>query len=269
MLKNTRFLDYARNDALSMHLFHRVRHAELVEASRPRCLGALSQLTAGRFRAGFTLIEMLIAIALLSAVTVVVFMSFSVVSGARNKMIALSDNMHHGDYVMDQLYMALRSSYMPDRKGSPLFGFRMENEGFADAADDKISWVKMGTAIVGKECSFAGTPHRTEILLDQDEDGESGIYFKSWPLNGLPDDFDPLTVEPVLLSKRVTGFNIRTMLKMKTDGTPDWEDKWEDTNRIPAAVEITLYLSPLEKDGEPVEIKKICPIPCGNILSGK
>ena len=41
----------------------------------------------------------------------------------------------------------------------------------------------------------------------------------------------------------------------------EWEDEWEPTNRIPAAVEITLYLEPLEKGDRPVAITRAVGLP--------
>lgn len=65
------------------------------------------------------------------------------------------------------------------------------------------------------------------------------------------------------LSPRVVGFNCRMLDKdqpMK-DEEPNWQDEWDFSNSIPKAVEITLYMQPVQEDEEPVEVKRIMEIP--------
>ena len=75
-------------------------------------------------------------------------------------------------------------------------------------------------------------------------------------------DFDPNQLKPVFLSTRIVGFNCRVSTNLTRDGWT-WEDTWEDdrTNRLPQAVELSLYLEPLEEGGDPVEIKRSVEIP--------
>jgi len=210
-------------------------------------------------RRGFTLLELMLAITILSAVTLVMYMTLSVIAGAWQKTVVLSDNMNHGDFVMDQLIMGLRSAYYPSAGVNPQYGFAHDNESDGETADDKISWVKLGSAIVGDNCPFAGTPHRIEITMAEDEKGR-GIAFRAWRLQGQPDDFDSEELEMEVFSRRVTGFDVRTASR-KVDDEIEWLDEWLETNRVPLAVELTVYMDPKEEGGEHVEIKRICPIP--------
>ena len=212
-----------------------------------------------RNRQGFTLLELMLAIAILSVITVVMYMTLSVIAGAWRKTVVLSDNMNHGDFVMDQLMMGLRSAYYPSTGTSPEYGFIHDNTGDGPGAEDKISWVKLGSAIVGKNCPFAGTPHRIEISMGKDEKS-GGIAFKAWRLQGQPEDFDPENLEYEVFSRRVVGFNVRSAVRKENDEII-WEDDWAETNRIPFALELTVYMDPKEEGDEPVEIKRICPIP--------
>ena len=70
-------------------------------------------------------------------------------------------------------------------------------------------------------------------------------------------------MEPVFLSRQVRGFNCRTIMEDDVDdeGEIDWQDEWDFTNDLPLAVEITLYLEPIDKDGDPVELSRIVEIP--------
>lgn len=212
---------------------------------------------------GFTLLELMLAVTIFSAVTVVMYMTLSVIAGAWQRSVVLSDNLNHGDFVMDQLIMGLRSSYYPESGINPEYGFVHIDDGEGAGAEDSISWVKLGTSIVGKNCPFAGTPHRIEISMVEDDKGR-GIAYKAWRLQGQPEDFDPEDIEPQIFSRRVAGFNIRTAIARKDDGV-DWQDDWQHTNRIPIVLELTVYMDPREEGGEHVEIKRICPVPCAYI----
>lgn len=209
----------------------------------------------------FTLLELMLAIAILSAVTVVMYMSLSVIAGAWRRTVVVSDSMNHGDFVMDQLVMGLRSAYYPQAGISRDYGFIHEDNGDGPGSSDRISWVKLGSAVVGRNCQFAGTPHRIEISLDESDNSE-GIAFRAWRLQGQPEDFDPDDVEPVVFSRKVVGFNVRTAARTKSSGEVDWQDDWNETNRLPLAVELTVFMESDETGEAPVEIKRICPVPC-------
>jgi len=125
---------------------------------------------------GFTLLEILFAVTILSLVSTVTFMTFSAATSAWQRGTTLADNLHHGDYVIQQLVMGLRSAYYPDGTkgaGAPEYGFWHEDNGEGENAEDEICWVKLGGALVGRDSSFAETPHRVRFLLEDDEDGDS------------------------------------------------------------------------------------------------
>ena len=125
--------------------------------------------------------ELMLAIAILSAVTVVMYMTLAVIAGAWRRTVVMSENVNHGDFVMDQLIMGLRSTYYPQAGINPKYGFLHEDGGDGELADDSISWVKLGGAVVGRNSPFAGTPHRIEISM-QDADRGRGIAFRAWRL---------------------------------------------------------------------------------------
>ena len=208
-------------------------------------------------RRGFTLLELMLAVSILAAVTTVTYLTFSTVSQAWQRGLALTESIHHGDFVIEQIVLGLRSSYFPETGGDGSeFGFQHEDggEGWADA--DTISWVKIGSALIGKEAPYAGSPHRVKLTLEDDDEGRTAVAVRSWRVKGQPEDFDPEEVEPVFLSTRIEGFNCRAAYQI-IDDEIDWMDEWEHTNKLPTVVEITLYLEPLEEGGEPVEVRRL------------
>lgn len=208
-------------------------------------------------RQAFTLLEVLLAVMILSIVSTVTFMTFSAATTAWQRGTALVDRLHHGDYVMSQLVMGLRSAYYPEGGVRGEYGFFHEDNGDDENAEDEISWVKLGGALIGSSQNYAGTPHRVRFFLDENENGERSAAVVSWRLDGQTDDFDPDALPSVFLSSRIKGFNCRAAWKLDDDGEIDWEDEWTETNRIPSMVEITLYIEPVAERDPPVELKRI------------
>ncbi len=213
-----------------------------------------------RIKSGFTLLEILLAVTILSIVSTVTFMTFSAATTAWQRGTALVDRLHHGDFVMNQLVMALRSAYYNSKdSGLGEYGFQHINSGDGPEAQDEISWVKLGGALIGGNQAYADTPHRVRFFLANNENGVRSAAVVSWLLVGQKNDFDPDYLEPVFLSTRVKGFNCRTTDAgiIDADGEIEWEDEWTETNRIPSMVEITLYIQPVVEKDPPVELKRI------------
>lgn len=216
----------------------------------------------GARRRGFTLLEIMLALAILSAVSTVTYMTFSVVMSAWKRGLALSDDLQHGDFVIEQLVLGLRSAYLRDAAegGSADCGFWLENNGSDPYSSDAISWVKLGTALVGSSFPFAENPHRVEFRVEEDARGEPAAAIRAWHLHGLPEDFDPDEIEPLFLSSKVVGFNCRCGAEV-AGGEIQWEDEWEMSNSVPPFIELTLFLQPLEEGEPPVEVKRIVTVP--------
>lgn len=217
-------------------------------------------------RRGFTLLELVMAIMILSIMMLLSFYCFDAVVRSWEAGMEMSDTMGQADHVMEQMASGLRSAYYPD-SGSQQeeYGFQFHDGGEGPEARDAISWVKIGRALVGEDCGFAESPHRVDLWVeDGGKDDLSGLAVRSWRVDLQLDEFEPSDDAPMIgLSPRVVGFNCRMLDKdqpMK-DEEPNWQDEWDFSNSIPKAVEITLYMQPVQENEEPVEVKRIVEIP--------
>jgi hypothetical protein len=207
------------------------------------------------------LLELMLAIVILAMVSTITYATFTIVIGGWRRSVALADTLQRGDFIMDQLVMALRSAYYPDtQRATALYGFRHEHGGSGPYNSDVVSWVKLGGALVGDDQTYAGSPHRVVFSVRDDEEGRRAAAVTAWQIFGQMEDFREEDVPPVFLSDRVTGFRCRAAYR-KIEDEIDWMDEWEQTNRLPTAVELTLYLTPPAEDAEPVEIKRVLGIP--------
>ncbi len=229
---------------------------------------------------GFTLLELLLAITLMAAIASVTYFSFEAGTRAWRTGTELADSLHHADYVLEQLVMGLRSACYPDAaRPSGAYGLTLVNDGDEASARDTLGWVKLGTALVGADSPLADTPHRIEVTVmdpgrdDLPEGSGGGLAVRAWRIAAQPEDFDPAeSVKPMVLTSRVLGFNCRVLdpeNNLQEGDAPSkddelkWDDEWEGdhTNRLPHAVEISLYLEPARARDDPIEVKRIVEIP--------
>jgi hypothetical protein len=224
---------------------------------------------AGRRREnGFTLLELLVAVLLVMMAFTMIYATFTTVTKSWRMGNELAEDLHHGDFVMDQLVMGLRSTYYPDAAGRVVdYGFILEDTGAGENSADSISWVKRGYAFTATNSPTVAGPHRLKFSMEDNGDGDLAPAVRFWRPYALPEDFDyEKDVDAELISGRVRGFNCRVATNM-IDGEWEWEDTWEDecTNRLPLAVELTLYLEPLEEDGECIKMMRFVEIPVAHL----
>lgn len=209
---------------------------------------------------GFTLVEVLVAIAILATVMAIVAQTFFTTLRAWNKGSALADELHHGDFVMEQLVSALRSA--AHFKNAPeKYGFWLEDGSGGRYPADKISWVKSGTAFMPDDSPLSHGLHRIELTIGENESGDDAVSVWAYP--HLADLDEIMDDEPWFISSVVKGLNCRVY----NGEQESWEDEWEDTNQVPALVEISLYMDPLDEFEPPVVIKHFVQIPVGVVLT--
>ncbi len=214
---------------------------------------------------GFTLVEMLVAISLISTVMAITFTTFYSVSNAWQKGLRMADNLNHGEYVMDQIVHGLRSAFYPGSQtnaGSAYYGFFLEGGGSGPGSRDTFGWVKTGGAMLGLNDPLRKGVHRVQVSVENDEDGFSSVAVRTWRPYGNPDGFLPEQLSAFFISSKIDGITCRVSTNRSNEGW-EWESAWENdaTNRLPLAVEITLYLEPLHEDEDPVEMKRLIEIP--------
>ncbi|MDP2990017.1 MAG: prepilin-type N-terminal cleavage/methylation domain-containing protein [Kiritimatiellota bacterium] len=246
-----------------------------------------STLHAPRASPAFTLIELLVAVALLGMAMAMTFTTFYSVSKAWQRGTAMADDLDHGEYVMQQIACGLRSSFFPPSaaqastnvantnaantsanavsatptsRGS--YGFVLEDHGNGVGARDIISWVKTGTALLRVNDPLYKGLHRVRLSIEDDGDAGPAVAVRAWRPYANSITFDPMEISPHFVSGKVVGLVCRVTKEMKDDKW-DWTEIWEDqaTNFLPLAVEITLYMEPLDRNEPPVEIRRTIEIP--------
>ena len=221
-------------------------------------------------RTGFTLVEVLVAVAILATVSATVAIVLGTGVESWRTASRLAETGHDGEAVLEQVMLAMRSAcYATDGELSDDYGFQLENDGEGVKAHDTVSWTKIGNALVGEDVPWAGSPHRVRLYVDDDGPDGPGLYAAAWQLVGQPEDFDPdEDPVPVLLSDIATGLDVMMLDPGKaiTPGEPyEWTDEWDNSNRIPYRVMVTLALQPNEKGGEDQALVRTTDIPLADL----
>ena len=203
-------------------------------------------------RSGFTLLEMLVALAILALAFAVIWSTFSATVTAWQRGGDLLDELRHGDFVAEQLVSALRSAAFftssPDK-----YGFRMKTRNQTYPAD-QISWVTSSTAFMPPDSPYRQSLHRIVFSVESNPEGDPAVAIRAMP--HLMDE-DEVDDTPWFVSSEVKGFKCRVY----DFEEESWKTDWEDTNSIPRLLEITLYMDPVEKYGPPVTLQRLVEIP--------
>ena len=213
-----------------------------------------------RRRSGFTLLELLIAIVILITVVVLVASIYSNTLKAWNQAEGVIDELHQGDYIIEQVVGAIRSSaFFPNNR--KIYGFWLDDRGASASAHDQISFVTSSSAFIPSDSPYQNSLHRLFITVDSDRQGRDGLVVRALP--HMSKDKELADAEPWLVSSRVTGFDCRVYDWEQKD----WSDTWEDTNKIPGLVKITLTIKPVKDDAPPLEISRVIEIPIAPAVS--
>ena len=222
-----------------------------------------------RGRAGFTLVEMLLATMLVGVLTALSMLTFQSVSRSWQVSTDYLDKMQRTDYALEQVTSGLLSLYYP-HGGSQVaeYGFALTNRGDGDRPDksDVIEWSKVGPALVGTKNALANKVHRIQLMVLEEGNNDyaepirkTGLYARispdAAPLAKKNADGKDYTLgnlelhQPFLVVDGVDGFNCRVMKSKDnaflSDGRNNkdaFEDEFTESNAVPYKVELTFYV---------------------------
>jgi prepilin-type N-terminal cleavage/methylation domain-containing protein len=210
---------------------------------------------------GFTLLEMLVALFITALAMTIVWQTFSVSIQAWRKGEDFLAEMQHGDFVMEMLADGLRSAAYFDASGDT-YGFRLENRQDGKYPNDKLSWVKSGGAFLPRSAEIGRGLHRIDLSIEENDSGDPAVTARVYPHLAHKDEGEFYEGQSWEISSVVKGIDCRVYI----EEDEDWSEEWEDTNSVPALLELTLYMDPLEGDDEPVKLSRAVQIPISREL---
>jgi len=207
---------------------------------------------------GFTILELMAAMVILTIAMSVAFNAFSGTIRGWRRGTEVLEGIKHGDYAMTQLTSALTSTmYFNNPRKS--YAFKLERDTIAGLPADTISFVTASTAFMPENSPLRRGPHRLELFIDYDEEGHPALFSLAFPaIADLEETQDEFGTEPHLVSRAVQGLEV---LLFNQD-TQDWAaDEWENQNGIPTQVMLTIYVPSEEENEEPITFTRVVEIP--------
>lgn len=210
-------------------------------------------------KAGFTLLEILVAVVILGMTFIVIWKTFAATIDGWTRGTKFLEEMHHGDFVMDQLVSSLRSAAFyastPDK-----YGFWLEAKG-GQYPRDTISWVSSSMAFMPPDSDLRHGLHRLEVTIDDNEDGDDSFTVSAWSHFAEREEVDP---EPMHITSKVRGLEC----EVYDFENETWDDEWEDTNAVPRLIRITLLMQAPKKYDPPMKLSRLIEIPIAPAVTG-
>lgn len=219
-----------------------------------------------RAAAGFTLLELMAAMVILTIAMSVAFQAFSGTLRAWRRGTEVIDGIKHGDFAMTQLAAALNSSifFNNSRKS---YAFLMEKGTVEGLPADTISFVTASSAFMPEYSPLKYGPHRIELFIDHDEESNPALFSIAFPaIADMEEGEDEYDSEPHLVSRAVQGIEILLWDEENEDWT---EDEWDKANSIPERVKLTIFVASDEEDEEPILFSRVIDIPVAQSISAK
>jgi len=202
------------------------------------------------------LLEILLALVVLSIMGVMVFGGFRNIVEATTHGEEAMESLHHGEIIMEQLVSSLRSAAFYEN--NPRRYGLLHEDGSGSPPDDVVSWVSSTMAFIPPRYPTQQGLHRIYLSMEE-EDGQKGLAVSAYPHLLDPEDPDVEEVKPWIVSTRVKGLDIR----FYDDAKEDWVDEWERERQLPQSVEVVLWMEPLVKGGKPRKLIRRVDIPVG------
>ena len=210
---------------------------------------------------GFTLIELLLALVIFSLAVAMAAGAFWSILKTWNRGGELLEQLHYGEFAMEQLVTALRgAAWFPTKPTA--FGFWLDDRGgTAASAANEISWVTSGSAFLPPDSPLQNGLHRIAITVEGNGP-ERSLVVRAWP--HLTEDVRTSQIESRPVVPQVEGFSCE-WYNFEDDR---WSQDWETTNSLPKLLRVTLTMQKRENFPERLQLRRMIPLEVAPLLPG-
>lgn len=217
------------------------------------------------YRDGFTLLELIVAMVILTIAMSITFQAFSSTIRGWRRGTEVVDSIKHGDFAMNQLASAINSTiFFHNPKKSYAFTFEKDNS--FGLPTDTITFVSASSAFMKEGSPLQHGPHRIKLFIDKDDHGNPALFSLAYPAIGDIEEYeDEYDSEPYLVSRSVQGLEIL----LWDEELEDWTDEWEKENDVPERVKLMVYTASEDEDEEPIVFTRVIDIPVAQSVDVK
>jgi prepilin-type N-terminal cleavage/methylation domain-containing protein len=228
---------------------------------RPRAFGWLNRAAAPRrfhSPAGFTLIEILLAVAILAGIMAAIYSSWMAILRASQTAQKAAIEVQRSRLAVRSLEEALTCAQM-SADAPEHFAF------VAEIPDEfsRLSFVSRLPESYPKSGKFHGQPmRRVDFSVEPDESGVPTLILRQTPFL-FESDLEEQQ-EPLRLARNVLMFHV----DFKGLDTQEWEEEWLLTNQLPRQVRFTLVTGGVGRDTANREdvVSRVVVLPVGTSL---
>jgi len=206
---------------------------------------------------GFTLLELMAAMVILTIAMSIAFQAFSGTIRGWKRGTEVIESIKHGDFAMNHLVSALNSTlYFNNPRKT--YAFKIDKGYTSGLPSDLVSFVTASGAFMPHNSPFATGPHRIELFVDDDDYGDPALFAVAMPAIADDEEFeDEYDAEPILVSRAIQGLEILFWDK----DAEDWMEEWEKENAVPERILVTIFVPSEDENEEPIEFTRVVEIP--------
>lgn len=205
----------------------------------------------------FTLLEMLVASALMAVVAGSLYASLHIAFRARQSALGATESVRKADLALDLVRQDLQAAMLPRGVLAGICTGTDDRDAQGRDADSLVFYASVPDL---EPAQGVGDVKQIELACETSDDGRSQVLVRLTTANLLA----PQTPEPEreVLCTGVYAFNLRYF-----DGS-EWQDSWDSSTQddaLPVAVEVTLQLDGGERLGEDggYRASRVFLVPCG------
>jgi general secretion pathway protein J len=208
-------------------------------------------------RSGFTLVELLVAMAMTAILAGVLFASLRTAFNAQTTATNTLEPARSVDIAMDVIGQDIQNTLQQTTTGVLVSTFEGVDVGGDTPADDLTFY---STSYGPDHVDSNGDVKEVELTVETLPDTNEQVLVRRVSANLLSPT--PVTPDEEILCRNVAGLNFRYF-----DGS-QWNDSWDSTqedNTVPAAVEVTITLTRQSALGTPAKLPpfvRVFQIPC-------
>jgi len=197
----------------------------------------------------FTLIEVILAVALLAAVMVMLYATWDAGLQAWRAGAESADDLQRTRAIAEGVGDLIRSAVFfdqsdEDEDNDDLYLFEGIHGTFGDNDADSVTFVTFSSRFLRPYEADRLPLRKVRISLEQDENKQP--YLALFSSNALtPSDEEPA---PLKLSDHVVGFRVHYY----DPDVEDWQEDWIDELAMPGQVEVTITYQPTDPAQQPV-----------------
>lgn len=181
-----------------------------------------------RSNAGFTLVELLVALLLFSLLSVALFGSIRAGTGAWSRAASLADESDHGLHAQDLLRHLIENAY-------PLYLSDNAKSGHVDFAgnDSSLSFLSVAPMALGN-----GGRSRINLAVERHDD-RVDLLFESTPELAIVNDKTEKARKPLLTGATALAFSY--FGKTPKDHSTTWQNNWANRAELPRLIRIEAH----------------------------